>query len=107
MRTLITSSLKLLFRNKSFWFFMVIVPILATFVLNTHQTNSISLSRLAEHRVSELDDADEKAAYYSSGGQFVVKVYDACGSELSGVKGIDLSDGFGVDDIIGLARNLL
>ena len=29
------------------------------------------------------------------------------GSELSGVKGIDLSDGFGVDDIIGLARNLL
>ena len=29
------------------------------------------------------------------------------GSELSGVKGIDLSDGFGVDDIIGLAKNLL
>ena len=29
------------------------------------------------------------------------------GSELSGVKGIDLSDGFGVDDIIGLAQNLL
>ena len=29
------------------------------------------------------------------------------GSELSGVKGIDLSDGFGVDDIVGLAKNLL
>ena len=29
------------------------------------------------------------------------------GSELSNVQGIDLSDGFGVDDIIGLARNLL
>ena len=29
------------------------------------------------------------------------------GSEMSGVQGIDLSDGFGVDDIIGLARNLL
>ena len=83
MRTLITSSLKLLFRNKSFWFFMVIVPILATFVLNTHQTNSISLSRLAENKIAELDDVEEKAAYYSSQGEFVVKVYDACGSELS------------------------
>ena len=29
------------------------------------------------------------------------------GSELSGIKGLDLSDGFGVDDIIGLAQNLL
>ena len=29
------------------------------------------------------------------------------GSELSGVTGLDLSDGFGVDDIIGLAKNLL
>ena len=37
MRTLIKSSLKLLFRNKSFWFFLVIVPILSTFVLQQHQ----------------------------------------------------------------------
>ena len=29
------------------------------------------------------------------------------GSELNGVSGIDLSDGFGVDDIVGLAKNLL
>ena len=83
MRTLITSSLKLLLRNKSFWFFLVIVPILSTFVLNQHQMNSISLSKQAENQIAELDSADEKVAYYSSQGAFVVKVYDAAESELS------------------------
>ncbi len=83
MRTLITSSLKLLLRNKSFWFFLVIVPILSTFVLNQHQINSISLSKQAENQIAELDSADEKVAYYSSQGEFVVKVYDASESELS------------------------
>ena len=83
MKTLITSSLKLLLRNKSFWFFLVIVPILSTFVLNVDQMNSISLSKQAENRIAELDDADEKVAYYSGQGAFVVKVYDACGSDLS------------------------
>ena len=83
MKTLITSGLKLLFRNKSFWFFLVIVPILSTFVLNVHQMNSISLSKQAENQIAELDDADEKVAYYSSQGAFVVKVYDASESELS------------------------
>ena len=60
MRTLIKSSLKLLFRNKSFWFFLVIVPILSTFVLQQHQMNSISLSKQAEGTVAELGSADEK-----------------------------------------------
>ena len=83
MRTLITSSLKLLLRNKSFWFFLVIVPFLSTFVLNQHQMNSISLSKQAENQIAELDSADEKVAYYSSQGAFVVKVYDAAESELS------------------------
>lgn len=83
MKTLITSSLKLLFRNKSFWFFLVIVPILATFVLGAHQMNSISLSNKAENTIAELESAEEKVAYYSGHGAFVVKVYDACGSELS------------------------
>ena len=83
MRTLIKSSLKLLFRNKSFWFFLVIVPILSTFVLQQHQMNSISLSKQAEGTVAELGSADEKVAYYSGQGAFVVKVYDACGSDLS------------------------
>ncbi|MBR5057449.1 MAG: hypothetical protein IKX04_02675, partial [Clostridiales bacterium] len=83
MKTLITSSLKLLLRNKSFWFFLVIVPILSTFVLNVDQMNSISLSKQAQNQIAELDDADEKVAYYSGQGAFVVKVYDACGSDLS------------------------
>ncbi|MBP5417821.1 MAG: ABC transporter permease [Clostridiales bacterium] len=83
MRTLITSSLKLLFRNKSFWFFLVIVPILSTFVLNQHQMNSISLSKQAENKIAELDSVDDKVAYYGGHGEFVIKVYDACGSELS------------------------
>lgn len=83
MKTLIKSSLKLLFRNKSFWFFLVIVPILSTFVLRAHQMNSITLSKQAEGTVAELESEEEKVAYYSSQGAFVVKVYDACGSELS------------------------
>ena len=83
MITLIKSSLKLLFRNKSFWFFIVIVPILSTFVLQAHQMNSITLSKQAEGTVAELESEEEKVAYYSSQGAFVVKVYDACGSDLS------------------------
>ena len=83
MRTLIRSSLKLLFRNKSFWFFLLIVPILSTSVLQAHQMNSITLSKQAEGVVAELGSEEEKVAYYSSQGAFVVKVYDACGSDLS------------------------
>ena len=83
MITLIKSSLKLLFRNKSFWFFIVIVPLLSTFVLQAHQMNSITLSKQADGTVAELESEEEKVAYYSSQGAFVVKVYDACGSDLS------------------------
>ena len=83
MITLIRSSLKLLFRNKSFWFFLLIVPILSTSVLQAHQMNSITLSKQAEGVVAELESEEEKVAYYSSQGAFVVKVYDACGSDLS------------------------
>ena len=83
MKTLIKSSLKLLLRNKSFWFFLVIIPLLCTFVLSRDQMNSITLSKQAQNQIAELDDADEKVAYYSSQGAFVVKVYDAAGSDLS------------------------
>ena len=61
----------------------MIVPILSTFVLQQHQMNSISLSKQAEGTVAELGSADEKVASYSGKGAFVVKVYDACGSDLS------------------------
>ena len=83
MNTLIKSSLKLLFRNKSFWFFLVVIPLVSTLVLNINQTNSLALAKEAENRVVELENEDEKVAYFGGTGAFVVKVYDTSGSELS------------------------
>jgi len=86
MKSIINSTLKLLFRNAGFWFFMIITPIISTLILKVEQTNlsSYELNGSATaSKVVEIESADEKVAYYSGKGRYVIKVYDASGSELS------------------------
>ena len=86
MKSIIYSTLKLLFRNAGFWFFLIITPILSTLILKDEQTNLSSYEMngsAVASKVVEIETAEEKLAYYSGKGRYVIKVYDASGSELS------------------------
>lgn len=84
MGNLIKTSIKLLFRNKGFWFFLITMPILATFILNVNGNSDLAYFR-EEHtqEIKEIDGVDQKVAYYGKNGEFVIKAYDASGSGLS------------------------
>ena len=81
MKTLVKMSMKLLVRTKIIWLFLVLMPVLSTMILKTNVAYT-SFQDDIESLV-DIDDADTKVAYYSSNGEYVVKVYDASGSELS------------------------
>lgn len=81
MKTLVKMSMKLLVRTKIIWLFLVLMPVLSTRILKTNVAYT-SFQDDIESLV-DIDDADTKVAYYSSNGEYVVKVYDASGSELS------------------------
>ena len=83
MNTIIKSTLKLLFRNKGFWFFLIITPVISSFILKLEQTNLGAYEIIGETEVVELEKPEEKVAYYGGKGKYVVKVYDACDSGLS------------------------
>lgn len=83
MNTIIKSTLKLLFRNKGFWFFLIITPVISSFILKLEQTNLGAYEIIGETEVVELEKPEEKVAYYGGKGKYVVKVYDACDSRLS------------------------
>ena len=81
MKTLVKMSMKLLVRTKIIWLFLVLMPVLSTMILKTNVAYT-SFQDDIESLV-DIDDADTKVAYYSSNGEYVVKVYDASDSELS------------------------
>ena len=83
MNTIIKTTLKLLFRNKGFWFFLIITPVISSFILKLEQTNLGAYEIIGETEVVELEKPEEKVAYYGGKGKYVVKVYDACDSGLS------------------------
>ena len=83
MTTMIKSSLKLLFRAKAFWFFLLIVPFLSTLMLRSKMDSSMAYVTGFEQKVQELTGADEKVAYYGGKGEYLLKVYDASNSTLS------------------------
>ena len=83
MGTIIRSTMRLLFRNKGFWFFILITPLLSTLVLSTH-TSSLSTYELTDDtKIIELEQESKKVAYHGGKGKYVVKVYDASESYLS------------------------
>lgn len=81
MKTLVKMSMKLLVRTKIIWLFLVLMPVLSTMILKTN-VDYTSFQDDIESLV-DIEDADTKVAYYSTNGEYVVKVYDASGSELS------------------------
>ena len=85
MRILLKTTLKLLFRNPGFWFFLIVTPVLSTVMLHIKVAdNSYYGAETQGNTIKELEGADTKVAYYNSGtGMMVVKVYDASQSELS------------------------
>ena len=81
MKTLVKSSMKLLIRTKIIWLFLVLMPILSTVILKSNTAYTAYMDDV--ERLVELNDADEKVAYYAEKGEYVVKVYDASDSEMS------------------------
>ena len=90
MTTLIRSTFKLLFRNKAFWFFLLIAPAISILIMNVDMNYSIVDTPSERHEIVQIE-ADEKVAYYGGAASFAVKVYDASGSELSGLLLQDLA----------------
>ena len=82
MLTIIRSTLKLLFRNKAFWFFLLFAPIVSLLILNTNVSYAISEDTAGKFEIVEIE-ADGKVAYYGGIKAYTVKVYDASGSAMS------------------------
>ena len=83
MGTIIRSTMRLLCRNKGFWFFLLATPLLSTLVLSIKQGSVSMFEAVGEMVIHELDQVTDRVAYFGGKGKYVVKVYDACGSDLS------------------------
>ena len=85
MREIIKTTLKLLVRNKGFWFFLIISPLLSTLCLKNKKENLAYYSEHKKAQIEELENIDDKVAYFAErdNGKFIIKIYDASGSELS------------------------
>lgn len=83
MKIMIKTSMKLLLRTKAFWFFLILTPILSTIVLRSEFDSSAAYIQKDNGEIIELSGADDKVAYNGGNGEYLVKVYDACGGEAS------------------------
>lgn len=84
MLQLVKMSMKLLLRNKGFWFFLLAMPVLSVAILHVKTDEDLAFFREETVReIKELYHAEDKVAYYGKSGEFVVKVYDASESTLS------------------------
>jgi len=91
MISVIKSSIKLMLRSKVFIFFLLIIPVATTLILsikiNTDQLEQVNERDSSAASIVELPSCTERATYYGRTvddmSVFIVKVYDASGSELS------------------------
>ena len=85
MIILLKTTLKLLFRNKGFWFFMLLAPTLSILMLSIKVAdNTLYTADTYKTEVITLENATDKVAYYNIGiGMIVIKVYDASESDLA------------------------
>lgn len=81
--TLLKMNIRLLLRNKGFLFFLCITPIVSTVILGLKTGTANFEEEEARSRILELEDIAERAVYVGDTTGFIVKVYDASGSELS------------------------
>ncbi len=83
MTELVKISLKLLLRNKGFLFFLIVTPILSTFILNLKMEHTVYSDGSGKEEIVELKDYTENAVYMGNTSACIIKVYDASNSELS------------------------
>ena len=83
MISLIKMNIKLLLRNKGFLFFLLATPVLSVFILNMKAEHAVYADSAGVPAVIELEDCTKKAVYAGDTTAYIVKVYDAAGSELS------------------------
>lgn len=81
---LLKMNIKLLLRNKSFIFFLIVTPIISVIILGLKMETSIG-DNIYKEEINELKDTSSKAIYYGSSqsSAFIVKVYDSSMTELS------------------------
>lgn len=83
MVALVKMSLKLLLRNKSFLFFLIVTPILSTVILSIKMDHTVHGDASEKKSILELKDYTENAVYVGDTSACIIKVYDASNSELS------------------------
>jgi ABC-2 type transport system permease protein len=71
---------KCLLRSKAFLFFVFVLPILATLILNIKNTGDV-ISK--EGKITELNDLDAQVAYLNDFSMLPVKVYDKSSSKVT------------------------
>lgn len=74
------TTIKLLLRNKGFLFFALILPIMATLILNIKDTADETKQ---QGTVTELENMDVKLAYLNDYSMLSVKVYDGSNSKVA------------------------
>ena len=79
MISIIKSTLKVILRNKVFWFFVIIAPLVSTLILKNKQSYS-SFYDKDRREIIELESMDEKVVYNGGNGEYLIKVYDASNS---------------------------
>lgn len=84
MISIVKTSLKLLMRNKVFLFFLLVIPVLPSIVLTIKMDHTAAYAEMEDAwEVVELDDCTTKAVYMGNTSTYIVKVYDASGTDLS------------------------
>lgn len=83
MKALVKMSFRLMLRNKGMWFFLLIVPVISAFIMNTRVEQSIYGDDTDTPRVHELESYTNRAVYAGDTTAFLVKVYDGSHTELS------------------------
>ncbi|MBP3414068.1 MAG: ABC transporter permease [Clostridia bacterium] len=87
MTGVIKSTFKLMLRNKVFLFFLLLVPIFTTLILELINFETPTETSAPSSSVIELPSCDERSIYYAQDNgnayAFNVKVFDASCSELS------------------------
>ena len=82
MISIIKSTLKIILRNKVFWFFLIIAPFVSTLILNNKQSYSAFYDK-DRREIVELEDVHDTVVYNGGNGEYLVKVYDASDSKIS------------------------
>ncbi len=83
MLALVKTSMKLLLRMKAFWFFLCLTPLLSTIILKIKFDSSAAYMEKEAGKIIELKNEDDKVAYNGGNGEYLIKVYDAAGTEMS------------------------